>query len=1044
MMKKSFIRIGACSAVVCGSLAYAATGQGIISPTSESVATVKADSGVVVEPSDTSAVTDPVVPQPGKPQMGVSIGTVDVQPYADSGLNFSNFNATYVAKITDGTYMGFEMKTVTQDSTVVAFTAINTIEEAVTIPDSIRFEGKVYPVAQIDKDYYGDIFAFTKVRELTIPASVQYVANASFFSQMDATYMLGKAPGIDSWINTNGVIYICDKDAYSSYAGNDSYSRLTLLPYGWDFEFMTVPVNRRGEFAQTYIEMTDADWAKGIYVKVTGELNEADLNNIKKLTALKKLDLSEAVFDKLPTSFISGKSTLLEVTLPDNLNEIARSAFQDCQNLRKVTAPGVLSIQGSAFYRCTNLEDFDISGVVQIGSSAFNYCEKYNPVLSADLTTLESYALSGTALKEVVLPQSITVLSSSVFSECQQLTKVTLPNTLTAMENNCFQGCVELTDINMPEGLNSVGDNVFNNCSKLTEITLPSTLQEIGHSVFNSCTALKTVKCKAVVPPYANGDIAGGVDMDYCTLYVAPFAIDAYRDAQGWGSFYIMKSLNEPVKNIFVGRPVSFDLQSADNAILQDNPNLTLACKFNQWGDLNSVGQLSASGDGTLSAGVFKIDHTFARRYNRSYDYRPTLINDAENMRADSVVCHIEFEKNYWHFISFQYDVQMADIQGVKNTDFVIREYNSQKRAAGESNNWEPVPADGVLKAGKGYIIQAANNQQENGRDLAAAVIFPSRNTVTKNNLFTPNNIAVTLDEYPAEFAHNRSWNLVGNPYPCYFDLHHLMNDFMTPIVLWRGSNYQAYSPIDDDVILRPNEAFFVQKPLDTDQMVFGASGRMHYTAAVDSSNSLTPGIKHEGAARGNAARAVFNFNIKGGNLNDRARIVMNEEASMDYELNRDAAKFFASEAVGAEIYVDGNVKYDICERPLGEGVATLGMRVGTAGEYTLSLSGRNMAGWTVMLTDTQTGTTVNLTETDYHFTAESGTAAERFVLTFENSQVSGVDAVETNAANENVRVVNTAGITVFTGKLNDFKATAPMGVYIVVEAGKAYKMVVK
>lgn len=91
-----------------------------------------------------------------------------------------------------------------------------------------------------------------------------------FFSQMDATYMLGKAPGIDSWINTNGVIYICDKDAYSCYAGNDSYSRLTLLPYGWDFEFMTVPVTRRGEFAQTYIEMTDADWAKGIYVKVTG------------------------------------------------------------------------------------------------------------------------------------------------------------------------------------------------------------------------------------------------------------------------------------------------------------------------------------------------------------------------------------------------------------------------------------------------------------------------------------------------------------------------------------------------------------------------------------------------------------------------------------------------------------------------------------------------------------------------------------------------------------------------------------------------------
>ena len=86
---------------------------------------------------------------------------------------------------------------------------------------------------------------------------------------------------------------------------------------------------------------------------------------------------------------------------------------------------------------------------------------------------------------------------------------------------------------------------------------------------------------------------------------------------------------------------------------------------------------------------------------------------------------------------------------------------------------------------------------------------------------------------------------------------------------------------------------------------------------------------------------------------------------------------------MGAEIYVDGDVKYDICERPLAEGTAKLAMRVATAGEYTITLSGKYAEGWTVMLTDTQTGATVDLGKDAYRFEAAAGTTAGRFVLSF-------------------------------------------------------------
>ena len=170
----------------------------------------------------------------------------------------------------------------------------------------------------------------------------------------------------------------------------------------------------------------------------------------------------------------------------------------------------------------------------------------------------------------------------------------------------------------------------------------------------------------------------------------------------------------------------------------------------------------------------------------------------------------------------------------------------------------------------------------------------------------------------------------------------------------------------------------------------------------------------------------------------------MNEKAKMGYDCARDAAKFFASSPTGAEIYVDADVKYDICERPLGDGKAQLAIRTATAGEYTIALSGRYSEEWTVMLTDKLTGATVNLNEGAYHFEAEAGTTAGRFMLSFSTS-ATGIDGVEADIdADAEVSVVNAAGMTVFSGRYADFKAKAATGIYVIVCGDKTYKTVIK
>lgn len=949
----------------------------------------------------------------------------------------------------DGVYFGISTYNGYYD-----ITEIFTEKESIELPVATPADGGMYYIRYFGNDgSYGGVLCqnASSLKSVTIPQSYSNLRVNWSYNPIVDLHMQGDVPNTNWNLTSNMTVYVGNQSYYTNYENNSSWNRAAIVPEGWEFEWMTVNVGRKGEFAQTYIEMTDANWALGMYVKITGTLNTTDLQNINNLTSLRKLDLSEAEFTSLPNSFLENKSTLMEVYLPEYLMYIPEYAFMYCSALSLVSAPGVTSIGNNAFYNCSKLSDFDLSKVRTINQNAFYGCSQFNPTDLTSVYSIGSSAFYNTAIREVVIPEGVSTINSSVFSNCTRLSKVTLPNTITSIGYYAFNQCTALSTINLPEGITSIGYGAFNNCVRLPEIILPSTLQSIGYDIFDGCSSLTSVKCKAIVPPTTNGDFTYGVDLNHCTLYIAPFAIDAYRAAADWSNFYIMKPLNEPVKNIYINRPMTFDLLSEDNAVLQENPNMTLDYGSSSSYYYDNVGQLSASGDGTLSAGIFTIYHSFGRRQSPSTtDYRTTLVNNAENMRADSVVCSISFEKNRWHFISFQYDVQMSDIYGLNNTDFVIRQYNSINRATGDgtTSNWETVPSDGVLEAGKGYIIQAANNTtNENGNSRLAVVRFPSRNTVTKNKLFTSNNVIVPLEEYPAEFAHNRSWNLVGNPYPCYYDMHYLMDDFTTPIVLWRGTSYQAYSPVDDDIILRPNEAFFVQRPLDAEQMVFGVEGRMHYSEAMYATeyNNSTPGIYYAPArSASDNQRSVFNFNIEGCGNNDRTRIVMNEDASMAYEINRDASKFFAESAQGVEIFVDGDVKYDICERPFASGVATLGTRIASDGVYSISLNGRNMEGWAVVLTDTKTGASVNLMESAYEFDAEAGTDASRFLITFKAPGQSSIDEVFTSANNGIVRIVNVSGINVYEGTLDNFTKSAPTGVYIVVTDDKTFKIVVK
>lgn len=189
--------------------------------------------------------------------------------------------------------------------------------------------------------------------------------------------------------------------------------------------------------------------------------------------------------------------------------------------------------------------------------------------------------------------------------------------------------------------------------------------------------------------------------------------------------------------------------------------------------------------------------------------------------------------------------------------------------------------------------------------------------------------------------------------------------------------------------------------------------------------------------------RNVFNFTLAGDNYEDRARIVLNPDAKAEYEIGRDASKFFADNADDAQIYVAADANYSICERPVADGVASLGIRASQERAYTLSLSGRFSSEWKVMLTDNAAGVTVNLAEQDYDFVSFADDSASRFSVKFV-LEATGIDAVADEFGKDaEVTVTGINGMVVFSGRLSEINVPVA-GIYMISDGNTTRKAILK
>ena len=277
-------------------------------------------------------------------------------------------------------------------------------------------------------------------------------------------------------------------------------------------------------------------------------MTSMDLSGLSNCIIYAKGDIVEnGIIYSADSSELKYASSALEgeISLPDGLTSIGKSAFSGCSGLTSIIIPpSVTSVGSEAFSNCTGLVKSAYPNKIK---RPFNHgdCISYNPdgaivedgwVYGPNKKSIyfAPYDLKG----EYVVPESVASIGDFAFYNCDELTSVTIPGYVTEIGYQVFKGCKALSNLVLEDSeeelsfdiqvfdscpiaqiylgrniaggtpfrsmsdlesvtigasVKSIQENAFSGCSKFTSVTIPGSVTEIGHQAFSGCRVLSDV-----------------------------------------------------------------------------------------------------------------------------------------------------------------------------------------------------------------------------------------------------------------------------------------------------------------------------------------------------------------------------------------------------------------------------------------------------------------------------------------------------------------------------------------------------------------------
>lgn len=817
---------------------------------------------------------------------------------------------------------------------------------------------------------------------------------------------------------------------YHSYSTTTDYTQVLTIGNihikSVESQYMTINLSAPGTLGVEALSHVNT-LPEMRFLRLSGKMNASDWNDISKMTGLTAIDMTNVDIETIPASaftntwihFIDFPTKLKTIgdnafddrlltgplVLPEGLDSIGKEAFQK-NFITEVTIPeSVRAIGQSAFYYNQSLKSVTLNNSMEtINRSLFNSCNKLAVVRGGrNVKIVDQSAFSGCDSLRSISDITPVTINSSAFYNCRKLESLNFSRiksigyesfyncfglkeadltTLTSINNRSFIACTGLKKVTLGNDITTIKSEAFRTCDALEEVVLGSSINSLESNCFYSTkNALKRVYITAPAPPAVGS--APFYSPSSVTLYVPEYAMVSYKLDNYWSQFTkVEPNPNQPDKvNLYK------KLELTSNARIPNSPDIYLG-----YGSA-----LIVNGNNPQAFGSYK------QRMDKDDTYTSSLISRCNAMTSAASTIEYYFDatsgSGYWHYVCMPFDVKRSAIAPLSNVGIAVRYYDSESRATnGASGNWKDVPADSVLHMGKGYIFRTSSS---------AFVEFPATEE-THNAIFRSEAVSAPLVQYAAVESANAGWNFVGNPYPCYYDIYYM--DFAAPITVWSISNrtYSAYSAADDEFVLMPSQAFFVQKPELVDAITFQPAGRQ-----------INKTIDHSALAMRRAARSqqvqrkLVDVSLTCADRTDRTRVVVNANASDDFCVDNDAVKMMAYEGTPQIYTIAGADQLAVNEGAHRGGSVALGMYLPADDAYTIAVD-RDELG--VKLLDY--GVEV---EMPYTFSAAEGCLDDRFTLTFE-APTTGINTVATDADADNA---------IYTIDGRRVNSTAQKGIYI-------------
>lgn len=184
-------------------------------------------------------------------------------------------------------------------------------------------------------------------------------------------------------------------------------------------------------------------------------------------------------------------SAIVQLEIPDTVEEICEDAFRVTRALKSVVIPESVKRIGSQAFCESNLETITLpQGLESIEYGAFEYAQIASITIPNGVRYIQDNTFgSCNHLKNIDLPENLISIGDWAFSNCRELESIEIPGETQSIGENAFMGCESLKEVHfMGESLTSIGEEAFRDCVSLQTIHIPNSVTNIGGNAFIGCS----------------------------------------------------------------------------------------------------------------------------------------------------------------------------------------------------------------------------------------------------------------------------------------------------------------------------------------------------------------------------------------------------------------------------------------------------------------------------------------------------------------------------------------------------------------------------